>query len=734
MINKVRNINLVIFALVLIIVLSVALRFSGTSPGYPPYHSDEGISYSAAVSMIKNGNLDPLRYDYPSVVPLTNYIAFRTVFIPYSWTKYYLTNLDKIVDGYIRLPMDELTYKKVFESEILGNRKVNALFWGRYTTAFIGVLSVFLVFIVGRKLKSSAFGLIASALLAVNYRHVLNSHLGLPDIYNGFFLLISFWVTLKLWEKPSAKKYLIAAFFAGLSFSVKYQFFSFFPLLIVHLFLTFSKKKWEERVKYLFRREAIAIPFIIVLVFVALNPYMFVKIEETIAWLVSVSGKYRAGKNFFDFYPYSYLYHFGLGLVVSILVLIGSFLTFLANWEKALLLLSVVIPFFYVTTYATGGGFYTRNFVTITPFLVILAAVPIYSLKNIPPKKIGWLSVFVVTVLVTIQSSRLSFVVAKEYRDEWNVTKTQSWIGENIPKGSKIAAHSSVRLPKEMERLPYEQRIAFSVDEFREMGADFAVASLDWVKVDYYWWMAQSTENSLKYWDKPVEILDQMYASRSVRELARYNIYSELNSPRAPDSDYVVAKIPQIDTSDIEEFVTFDFGKGQEDWSKKGTGLEGLTSMLYKDQALVINKSNEPNFNARFDSPLIDVTGWKGFQIVYEIKTNAENVNLREGFLVASFYKDKDDAESGTNQLSEVISSRNSVSNDFISKSFSGLVPNDSKYLTIGFHSYKPTLSKVSLSKVVVNKARVELDYGEYTPAPLELTDDQLFPESHGNL
>ena len=40
-----------------IIILSVVIRFIGINPGYPPYHSDDGISYSAASSMIVNGNL-----------------------------------------------------------------------------------------------------------------------------------------------------------------------------------------------------------------------------------------------------------------------------------------------------------------------------------------------------------------------------------------------------------------------------------------------------------------------------------------------------------------------------------------------------------------------------------------------------------------------------------------------------------------------------------------------------
>ena len=69
------KINSIIFVIILII--AVLLRFIGINPGYPPYHSDDGITYSSATSMIVNGNLDPLRYDYPIMTPLTNYIVYQ---------------------------------------------------------------------------------------------------------------------------------------------------------------------------------------------------------------------------------------------------------------------------------------------------------------------------------------------------------------------------------------------------------------------------------------------------------------------------------------------------------------------------------------------------------------------------------------------------------------------------------------------------------------------------------
>jgi 4-amino-4-deoxy-L-arabinose transferase-like glycosyltransferase len=145
-----------------------------------------------------------------------------------------------------------------------------------------------MTFFVTRRLFSTKAGLIASFLVAINYRQVLNSHLGLPDIYNSFYLLLSFWFTLNVFERPTNRNYFWSAIFAGISFSTKYQFFAFTPLLIVHLVNAFKEKNYKDKIRFLFKPMAIMIPVIIAILFVVLDPYHLIKLNETKAWLSSV--------------------------------------------------------------------------------------------------------------------------------------------------------------------------------------------------------------------------------------------------------------------------------------------------------------------------------------------------------------------------------------------------------------------------------------------------------------
>ena len=127
MVNKLFSFALSYKLLLFILTIAAVLRFAGTNPGYNQFHADEGITYSAAVSMIKNENLDPLRYDYPALVPLINYFFFKFFFIPISWTIYFLTHIPEIIDGVIHIPIAPLEAKKIFQIHILGERDINAI-------------------------------------------------------------------------------------------------------------------------------------------------------------------------------------------------------------------------------------------------------------------------------------------------------------------------------------------------------------------------------------------------------------------------------------------------------------------------------------------------------------------------------------------------------------------------------------------------------------------------------
>ncbi len=357
---KVLNKNRI---LIFILFAAFLLRFIGTFPGYNHYHSDEPIIYGTAIDMVKNNSLDPIRFDYPSTSMYINFFFFKFIFIPLSWAAYYIFHIFDIIDGTIHIPISDLQKDILFHTVILGKGEIYPMFWGRYITALFSLGSVFLTYLVGKKLFSKSVGLISALLLAFDFKTIVNSHIGLPDIYNSFFLLLAILGAVYLWKKPTFRNYLLAGAAAGLAFSVKYQFFGILPLFVVFLYIPFKPK-----------RILLAL-FCIPLVFLVTNPYFLIHIETALMWIKDVSLKYGMGTRQLNFFPISYLYHVDFGIVEFLVVLVGMFFASLRFFRRSMIFLPIIFLFGFLFVYYSNGGFYVRNLLTITPILFIFGAV-----------------------------------------------------------------------------------------------------------------------------------------------------------------------------------------------------------------------------------------------------------------------------------------------------------------------------------------------------------------------
>jgi 4-amino-4-deoxy-L-arabinose transferase-like glycosyltransferase len=366
-----------------ILLFGTTIRILGVSPGFNQFHSDEGISYSAAVSMLRNSNLDPLRYDYPALVPEINWLSFRFLFTPYYWVKYYFHNLSAMLDGYVPVIPKPEDLNRIFQNDILGNREINALFWGRYTTAIISSASILLVYLLSSRLFNRQVGYLAAIFLAFNFRSVTNSHLGLPDTYNAFFLLFSLVASWGLQKVPTRARYIFAGVAVGLSLGTKYQVFAVFPFLVSHLSRYWdSNKKWAVITGFFDRKIYIA-GCAALLTFIFLNPYLLINFDFATYSIREVSLKYAMGKNALSLFPVHYWIFNDYGVPLFLLIVLGMLAMLVKSFRQSLFLMSVVAPFLFVMMFYSNGGFYVRNFITITPLFLICAAwlvVTIYKL------------------------------------------------------------------------------------------------------------------------------------------------------------------------------------------------------------------------------------------------------------------------------------------------------------------------------------------------------------------
>ena len=113
----------------------------------------------------------------------------------------------------------------------------SAFAW-RLPAALAGTVSVYLVYLIGKKLFSDPkTGLLASSIFALDGLVLVMSRIGMNDIYFLVFMLTSFYFFLK-------KRDLASAFFLGLAASSKWTVFWFLPILVIaHFALRRSLQK-----------------------------------------------------------------------------------------------------------------------------------------------------------------------------------------------------------------------------------------------------------------------------------------------------------------------------------------------------------------------------------------------------------------------------------------------------------------------------------------------------------
>lgn len=188
----------VTFLLVCIFALAAFVRVVGLGWGLPneqhwfSYHPDEVMVISAADRVnLARGEWNPHFFNYGSALIYAVSFA-RDVLSAYAPTRQGVSQ------------MADLTLA------------------GRGIVALCGVLTVYVVFLIGRRLRGRGAGLLAAALMAVLSAHVLHSHYLTVDVPATLFITLSLYNALR-YQSAGLRAALWAGVFAGLAAGTKYN-------------------------------------------------------------------------------------------------------------------------------------------------------------------------------------------------------------------------------------------------------------------------------------------------------------------------------------------------------------------------------------------------------------------------------------------------------------------------------------------------------------------------------
>jgi 4-amino-4-deoxy-L-arabinose transferase-like glycosyltransferase len=204
--NDRRNLALRLAALTAILAGAVFLRLLGFTWGLPgsshllSYHPDEYHSLRGFFALLTS-DLNPHFFNYGSL-----YLYLVSLFILLLHPG---TSLVAWLQGFLFGDAGTLLRTWTLDA--------------RLATLVCGLLSVYLSYLLGRRLWGERAGLLSAALLAILPLHVLLSHYATVDVTQTLFILLALCLAAELVEKPSWRGFAWAGAAAGLAASTKYN-------------------------------------------------------------------------------------------------------------------------------------------------------------------------------------------------------------------------------------------------------------------------------------------------------------------------------------------------------------------------------------------------------------------------------------------------------------------------------------------------------------------------------
>ncbi|MBX7145397.1 MAG: glycosyltransferase family 39 protein [Oligoflexia bacterium] len=451
--NHTQPATLVTIGALIITAIGTWLRFHGLDFGLPNnFHPDEVPKVNAIMTMVNSHSLNPKYFLHPSLL----------LYCTYGLT-YVMDHLG-LVDDF----------------------RVSAFLAGRCVSATAGSLSIYLVYLIARRILSSSEALTATALFAFLPLHVTCSRYLKEDALLLFWILLCVLAVLRAVQNVRPGLLFLAAIFAGLAASTKYS-----GIIAAGIVATapWLRSRNLLRPDPLFFRYTLAAGFIIPLAFVMSSPYIVLDPDDFASdFRYERLHMLRGHTEVIDAWSQFWMYHLGnslqrgMTLLPLLSGLLGLGLALIgrraeATWI-AILALAFYLPAEWVKSKPAPQP--ERYIVPCLPFLSILGAHFLHQLAKSRRLAIVALPAL---VLAIIQPTWRSFSLARDINNDTRI-QMSTWIKTHVPPGISIIADwepYSAALPADLYNVEYIRRVninsRLSIRALKQSGKNYLLLS-----------------------------------------------------------------------------------------------------------------------------------------------------------------------------------------------------------------------------------------------------------------
>jgi len=315
---------------------------------------------------------------------------------------------------------------------------------GRILSVIFDSSIIILVYLISREIFTHRLiPLLGSFVYAISVLPIQQAHFFTVDSCTVFFATLTMYILILFLRTKSISHLILSGFIFGLTISSKTSIIVTLPVLLLTISLAiFKKKLFIATNNFLFLLFAF-------IAFRLFQPYAFngfYRLSPLFVQNIKLASEMITGV--YDYppniqwtgtlpliHPFMNIFFFGLGPTISLIVLIGIYMTIKNLSSKKIIVLFLISAYIAVIFCYQGIQWakYMRYFYPIYPFLAIFAGNALFSIVIL--KKL-----FKVILILLILSWPLAFIGI--YSRLHSRVQASYWIYDNLPIGSSITSES----------------------------------------------------------------------------------------------------------------------------------------------------------------------------------------------------------------------------------------------------------------------------------------------------
>ncbi len=424
--------------LILVSLFSFWLRVWGIQFGLPfAYHPDEQQYILPAVGVV-SGNFEPLAHYNPALYP------------------YFIGLVYTLTYGGFRLfnALPSSFDLNAAWSEPMLPWISGLIYLARYTSAAIGLLTMLMVYRLGRRAYGRETGVGAAIIFGLTFLPIREAHFAVSDAPVALGVAVTLYLCLKIVKRGHWSDYFWAGVALGLSAATKYSAgLLVLPFGMAHL-LSQKYPRWTERLINTWRMLLAAL--VAIASYLLVSPYTLLEWEEFWADFSENLESARVGFQGLDLDPaggavfYLKGLIWGLGWSLFILFLLAILFALWRRRRVDLVLLTLpVLGFFYLQRQEM---YFVRWLMPFLPPMAVLAAETVRGICESANLRISESlfvirrsslvvrhSSLVIIILLTLPSTYVAWRADYIFTQLDTRTEALHWIRQNIPPGSNLA-------------------------------------------------------------------------------------------------------------------------------------------------------------------------------------------------------------------------------------------------------------------------------------------------------